>query len=134
VIDQTVLQRWRELADKATHGPWRWDDHRDGIVQVVQDPYPSTGTVVGAGTVGYENASLCISEDDAAFIVEARTAVPKLLDEIERVEAECAAWRESHANLLAELFETRAALRIAEAIRDDARAHSQRLLDEKRGT
>lgn len=78
------LSELKELAEKATAGPWKWWTSnswrrlkRDslGITQNVLEPY-----VCRDG-----HPDLSISEEDMDFIAAARTAVPELVAEVERL-------------------------------------------------
>ena len=89
-VDRVRL-RLRELADAATHGPWTYDDG-DGMVYA---PFDS------GGIEDYDEVARTCSGTtcDPAFIAAARTAVPALLDEVERLAEECA-YLESDTALL----------------------------------
>ena len=86
MIPDTELEKWRKLVEAATRGPWTdvhisdraifGDQDSDGWSEVVRCPCPNSP----AGSVRYERW-----RKDAAFIVTARTAVPALLDEVERL-------------------------------------------------
>lgn len=70
-----TLNRIRRQADAATEGPWVGIRYPDGLL----------GRVIVSGELG-----VCIAEDfpddaDAEFIAHARTAVPALLDALEKV-------------------------------------------------
>ena len=70
-----TLNRIRRQADAATEGPWVGIRYPDGLM----------GRVIVSGELG-----VCIAEDfpddaDAEFIAHARTAVPALLDALEKV-------------------------------------------------
>ncbi len=64
------LKAWRELSDKATPGPW--GSEADEVW------YPSSD-----GDIVFE----VLSEQDAEFIAAARSAVPELCDEVERLQS-----------------------------------------------
>lgn len=74
-ITEEQRKKWRALADAATEGPW--EPHV---------PY-QRDEAAGAGPNHDARSSLGLkrAQDDAAFIAEARTAVPALLDEVERL-------------------------------------------------
>lgn len=76
----------RALCDAATPGPWKWwtscswrrlKSDRAGVSLSVAEPF-----VASDG-----HPDLDIKEADQAFIAAARTAVPALLDEVERLRA-----------------------------------------------
>ena len=80
---QPTREQLRALADKATPGPWSYADYGD--------PSPEHWPVGLIETDGGEEAWACdtalaMSEPDAAFIAAARTAVPQLLDQLDRAE------------------------------------------------
>lgn len=76
-VTEEQRKKWRALADAATEGPW--EPHV---------PY-QRDEAEGAGPNHDARSSLGLkrAQDDAAFIAEARTAVPALLDEVERLQA-----------------------------------------------
>lgn len=73
------LAEWRRLADEATEGPWE-------AYSLPAVP-PGQWQMVGVGQVDNEMGHRIevMFDDDAAFIAGARTAVPVLLDEVERL-------------------------------------------------
>lgn len=86
MIHKSQLASWRAVCEAATPGPWR-----NGIGGVVQlsdagkgyplDYYPGCADVVT--TDGAD--SVVATENDLEFIAAARTAMPALLDEVERL-------------------------------------------------
>lgn len=73
------LSEWKKLAEAATEGPWKYNEHaRDDNVfsgnRRIADVY---GARIG-GTE--QNAA------NATFIAAARTAVPELIAEVERLQ------------------------------------------------
>lgn len=70
--------RWRELDEKATEGPWTAENTAHHY-WILAENY--VAKVISRG-------GLEAKASDAALIAEYRTAVPRLLDEIERLEAE----------------------------------------------
>lgn len=70
---------WRRLADEATDGPWE-------AYSLPAVP-PGQWQMVGVGQVDNEMGHRieAMFDDDAAFIAAARSAVPALLDEVERL-------------------------------------------------
>jgi hypothetical protein len=158
MIAREQLERWRELAAKATAGPWHLDpadSHR--CLDHIQGP--ANKTVMMAAPCGYENSYFVVSEEDAAFIVEARSAVPELLDEIDRLEArqqellativrltnetpypeEIKGWVEQRAKLIAEIGTLKATIaerdadivRLREALAAQGVVTSNRSANEK---
>lgn len=108
-------ERLRELAKKASPLPWSWYRGYDSLAF----PRPTGGTL-GDGTVvdyGPEDflvandgvpavygvwrndgmADCSASDDNAAYITAACSAIPELLDEIERLEDELRDLRIQHA-------------------------------------
>lgn len=91
MIDDTRLAELRALADDATAGPW-WgggnNRRRDAIGLVGRTSDRGTGNAIAVlNGIGMDRVA------DAAFIAASRTAVPELLDEIERLRAELGAER-----------------------------------------
>lgn len=80
--------RLRELCEKATPGPWtaEYDNADNAGGGWWYDIGPAR---VGAGYLCSDAKEKQV-EHDAAFIAAARTAVPELLDEVERLRAELA--------------------------------------------
>src|SRR5262245_26742525 len=87
VISADQLAAWRKLAEEATEGPWRLDSAKRFEFREPDDPGDQAlvggddtcpGIVWEHGPTGTANA---------AFIAAARTAVPALLDEVERLGA-----------------------------------------------
>jgi len=74
------LSRWKKLAEAATEGPWTYSgyfaDAHFGI-----DPL----FFYSQGETDFPKS---ITEDDLSFIAEARTAVPELIAEVERLQRE----------------------------------------------
>jgi hypothetical protein len=87
------LKRWRDLAAKASPGPWRYDEREDAIVQVNGGLWGNVLT----GEPTYEgNHGLSGAPEDIEFVAAAREAVPALLDEIERMRSLLAAFGVSY--------------------------------------
>lgn len=91
----------RERCEKATPGPWTVEDEYDAW-DVSADAPCRKGRADHLDHI--YPAQDCDSADDAHFIAHAREALPKALDEIDRLEAENARLRE--ALRLAEEAET----------------------------
>lgn len=71
----------RRLAEAATKGPWE-----------AKEPAFMPGVkarVFGPGYAPKHDGKECLPLADAAFIAAARSAVPELLDEVERLRARC---------------------------------------------
>lgn len=75
------IKELRELCDKVTPGPW-YEYANQGHVFSIQTLNGSGGCILPRS--GYE----WIRVDDAKFIAASRTAIPELLDEIERLQRE----------------------------------------------
>ena len=82
-ITPAQLAEWRRIADAATKGPWRADEY------VVCD---AAGNYIANASARVAFWSPIAGRDrpNAAFIATARTAMPALLDEVERLEAQLA--------------------------------------------
>ena len=86
-VTQEHLEQWRALADAATPGPWRGDTDRGELKYAVLG-----GDRELVIKVDHKNAESGFvgdnGENDGAFVLAARTAVPALLAEVERLRAE----------------------------------------------
>lgn len=117
-IPDDTLARWRKLAEEATGGPWEFDQGFGGVWA------PRHGAALRLiGRTG----------SDGHFIAEARSALPALLDEVERLKdarlAEAAAdavtileLRAQNRRLEEELQKVRDAIRLLQDHIDDATA------------
>lgn len=91
------LAEIRALADAATPGPWMSD--ADGVL--------GSGTVVAeAGGCEHVVGDLCFGEGaeaeaDLAFVIAARTAVPELLAELDRLQTFAGATERRHSEIRA---------------------------------
>lgn len=78
------LAQIAERCEKATGGPWVWEDYRGADLPKLlgKDEY-----VMTFGTLGEDYALEGVepSDNDAAFIAHAREDIPKLLAEIDRL-------------------------------------------------
>jgi len=81
------LEKLQQLAREATPGPWRWEEtiYGESVRDVHNEP------VFFAGSVGHENATLHISDEDARYIA---AADPTTVLALIRVARAAAAWRE----------------------------------------
>jgi hypothetical protein len=86
-ITREELAAIRERAEKATPGPWRWSNAKvlNGKYDFVPQGSYLADTLIMFGDT-YENG-----EHDAEFIAHAREDIPRLLDEIERLQRVMAA-------------------------------------------
>lgn len=84
-IDTEALRR---LADQATPGPWRIDEHGPS-------PLASIVSTADDRPWGWVEVGRSIG-DDASFIAAAREAVPELLDQLDKAEARIKAVRKLH--------------------------------------
>lgn len=69
-LDASTLKKWRELCEAAQSGPW----------------YPSNDGIY-TDDLDYDH-KIELSKENAAFIAEARSALPLLLDAYEKLQAE----------------------------------------------
>lgn len=76
-MDREELKRLRALADAATPGPWVFKASGDSLRFSMRRP--------PGGTIA---VALTAEPEDVDFIAAARTALPALLDEVERLRAE----------------------------------------------
>ena len=79
------LAELRALADAATPGIWDFTSHN----------VPGTYRAHILGEPPVLIISMARRDEDLAFIAASRTAIPELLDEVERLRAELEEWRES---------------------------------------
>lgn len=79
-MDSNEIARLRELCAKATPGPWRHEQY-------------GTAPCYGLRSTPLHLVVTVQGEDDAAFIAAARTALPALLDDVERLQGELAPLR-----------------------------------------
>lgn len=81
--DKTRLDALKWLADRATPGPWI-----KIFTRIFQETPYSHGkkvqTVCGCGPIHHEDKDLQKALNDMDFIAESRTAIPWLLDLVER--------------------------------------------------
>lgn len=123
------LAELRRLADAATPGPWAWEatSQQDNSWCVGTTDPPHEGEVVtDDDTVVVDWVAESGNAErlaDAAFLAASRTAVPDLLDEVERLRAErdgyltnAAAWSKSWQEAEAEKGRLRAALESYERV------------------
>jgi len=78
------IKKLRELCEKATPGPWEWQYSEKWGTSVFND----TLGVITAYTNERGNPDITIAEEDLEFIAAARTALPEILDEVERLRKE----------------------------------------------
>ena len=76
------IQHLRDLADKATPGPWEYVDDYIGVRQVPTEAHRT-------GRTEYEVEGIIpgehVRESDAVFIAAARADIPALLDLVDRL-------------------------------------------------
>jgi hypothetical protein len=107
MITKEQLAEWRELCEKATEGPWAWEaigemvngyvlglacDENGELVEgyIEDDPDAITDPIIRRSMIGEHEAATC-NYGDPEFIAAARTALPALLDEVERLRSLLAA-------------------------------------------
>lgn len=85
-MNSARLAEIREMAEKATPGPWRVERRQDcwdaGLVEWIG---PDKDHGIGPAHVHAEDAWLDCTDETANFVACARSAVPELLDEVERL-------------------------------------------------
>ena len=84
----------RAVIAAATAGPWKYSDKDGGYIH---NGTEKDGEVVVCGDYDWceDIPCLCISEQNTAFVIAARTRWPEALDEVERLQSENAALREA---------------------------------------
>jgi hypothetical protein len=98
-MNKEQLQHLKDLCSAATPGPWE------------QRPVKCLGTWdVGSSAIYHwpysgERAIRCEERDDAAFIAAARSALPELIAEVERLEAELSKVRADYLSLLGQVIQ-----------------------------
>ena len=97
------LKEIRERAEKATDGPWQWEPVHPREPEEVLYQHVRAGATAVCETSHFEHFLAPTAEDEDAFIrgrkgkseethfiAHARTDIPRLLDEVERLRAELA--------------------------------------------
>lgn len=74
-MDEKQLSEWKALAEAATDGPWMEREHK--VLTTSEAMRDEFGT---AGIIAHN-----VANADARFIAAARTAVPELVAEVERL-------------------------------------------------
>ena len=101
MVTDEELKQWAELCEGATAGPWG-ADYFDNIVSIagVED-YATWRDSEKASdhSAPFVVEPSGIEESDFAFIVEARTAMPRLIAEVERLQEDNCAFRDWYAVL-----------------------------------
>lgn len=115
------LARIKERAEKATPGGWEWDEGDPGalMARFPDQDDPAVEALVNVGRV--------VRRVDAEFIAHARSDVPWLLAEVERLAAERDEARRSEALADAQRDEWRKIANEIEDDRDRAEAQVQRV-------
>lgn len=116
MISDDKLKEWRALCENATPGGWWWDYEHEPTRIIIECKGPRVDVL----------SKLDEEQDDtyaianAAFIAAARTAVPALLDEVERLKSavrirndEAMIFRGERDALRSKLAKARAALEMA---------------------
>lgn len=110
--------------ERATPGPWRWDDRDDQL-------FDAKGELLAFGQPTYEgNHGIVVPPDDATFIAAARTDVPALLAEVRRLQSDLALADQTAAAQLAEVRRLTAEVECMRPIVDAAIAFRVVLLEE----
>ena len=112
MLTDSQLAAWRELCDRATPAPWKVDrigcgEYPDYDIEI---DWPG-GLLASINPCpgGYQGLPGCGGnpEVNAAFIAAARSALPALLDEVERLRGEVAAARAAALEEAAKVAEER---------------------------
>jgi len=126
MITDEQLQEWGALADAATRGPW-------STISKFTGPYGEGvgGTaIIGAYDSEWIDLTIAVCPPrnaemaDAAFLVAARTAVPALIGEVERLQV---AWSAEHDAYIRADEQARMAKRDADELRGEVRELQNRL-------
>ena len=84
-ITSETLADWRRICDRATKGPWRWWTSNSWR-RLSSDPSGKDGDVLSPFVNQADKHPDCaVSEENQEFIAVARTAMPALLDEVDRL-------------------------------------------------
>jgi len=78
------LRAAKALCEAATRGPWQWREEYGSVAlhSLTVGPFQSVAMAESCGT---QNSSIMVDDPDAAFIADARTLVPQLIAEVERL-------------------------------------------------
>jgi hypothetical protein len=82
-MDEKRKAELRGLCERATEGPWVRNAHAQSA-----EEYDD----IGSARTGHHVAYVGSTGDNAKFIMEARTALPELLDEIEQLQEQLEQW------------------------------------------
>lgn len=85
VITPEDLKRWKELDEKATPGPWRIDRGTHNRIQYQSEDDFGGSYWTNLTWPDNANKTEAYVDQDAQFIAEARTAMPKLISEVIRL-------------------------------------------------
>lgn len=83
-MTQEELDRLRQLHEQASPGPWGWVIRQGLCGEYTSRIMRGPQTIIGDGYGALDGAK----EEDLDLLVEARNALPALLDEISRLQAE----------------------------------------------
>ena len=80
----------RERCENAAHGPWRWDEYKCKCCAWVDAPHARDGGHCdNTETIYVVNGKPAMWPEDAKFTAHARTDIPDLLAEIDRLKRKC---------------------------------------------
>lgn len=96
MLTEDELKQLRELCDAATDGPWWVSD--DGLNDVWNGEEEFAENLIAPGCVRHGEAPSERIRADQDFIAAARTALPQLLDEIDRLKKEAGCHKCSSCN------------------------------------
>lgn len=101
---QELIDRLRELDKKASPAPWESSNHGEGKNTFLESEIDNVLVHDERGSGHVREDIAWINEANASMIVEARNALPDLLDEIERLQESCDLVQATAASAWAEGF------------------------------
>lgn len=88
-VSDAELASWAELCEKATAGPWRPSGQRGYVLPSNFEPYKVAqlgGTLEQPGQIARTDERLWW---DTELICTARSALPRLIEEVRRIRSSC---------------------------------------------
>lgn len=108
-MDDGQIAEIRARAGAATSGPWHFEPIEGDLYEIFADDHEGAGCVLATTMIADEKLLAIQGKSNAEFCSRARTDIPRLLDEIERLKAELRRGfaREDHWRLKCEELERR---------------------------
>lgn len=101
------IEEIRARAAAATSAPWHFEPIEGDLYEIFADDHEGLGCVLGTTMVSDEKLLAIQGSANAEFCAKARTDVPRLVEEVDRLKAElrCGFAREDHWRLKYEELE-----------------------------